>query len=249
MARDVYPPGTAKSRELFYASRQVTSIEINSTFYRLQKPSTFAKWRDSTPDDFMFSIKAPRFILQRRNLSSGEAAVERFMASGLHELGCKLGPILWQLPPTKPFDASELNAFLDLLPATAGRRPLRHAMEARHPSYATHEYLDLLRRHGVASVYADDAAHARFSDLTSTFVYTRLRRSTASAVTGYSPQALAQWVRRARLWARGEEPADLPRVAPRPRDSVAQRDVFIYFISGAKERNPAAARKLLSMFA
>ena len=242
-----YPAGTPQSRELEYASRQVTSIEINSTFYRLQTPEVFAKWRDSTPQEFMFSIKAPRFIVQRNNLVSAQAAVERFMSSGIEELGSKLGPILWQLAPTKHFDASELDAFLAALPAAVGKLPLRHALEVRHASFMTSEFLDILRSRGVAAVYADDATYPGIADVTSTFVYARLRRSSAAVAAGYSLAALERWSRRARTWATGSEPTDLPRIARRPKKAAIARDVFVYFINGAKERNPAAARKLISM--
>jgi uncharacterized protein YecE (DUF72 family) len=244
-----YPPGTVQSRELDYASRQVTSIEINGTFYRLQKPEVFAKWRDSTPEAFMFSIKAPRFIVQRKDLASAGTAVERFIASGITELKSKLGPILWQLAPTKKFDAHDLDAFLALLPAIADKLPLRHALEVRHASFLNREFLEIARQHDVAVVYEDDDTHAGFADLTSRFVYARLRRSAASVVTGYSLDALKQWSRRAQTWAQGKEPTDLPRIASQPKAAAQPRDVFIYFINGAKERAPAAARKLLSILA
>jgi uncharacterized protein YecE (DUF72 family) len=237
----------ARRSQLDYASRQVTSIEVNSTFYRLQKPETFVKWRESTPKDFMFSLKAPRFIVQRGNLASADAAVERFISSGIEELKSKLGPIVWQLAPTKHFDAKELDAFLTLLPAAAGELPLRHAIEARHASFMTPEFLDILREHHAAVVYEDDTTYPGAADLTSTFVYARLRRSAASVATGYSQDALKRWSRRARTWANGAEPADLPRIAPKATKPALPRDVFIYFIAGAKERNPSAARKLISI--
>jgi uncharacterized protein YecE (DUF72 family) len=242
-----YPPGLARRSQLDYASRQFTSIEVNSTFYRLQKPETFVKWRESTPKDFMFSLKAPRFIVQRSNLATAQAAVDRFISSGIEELKSKLGPIVWQLAPTKHFDGKELDAFVALLPATAGEVPLRHAIEARHASFMTAEFLDILREHHVAVVYEDDATYPGAADLTSTFVYARLRRSAASVATGYSQDALKRWSRRARTWANGGEPADLPRIAPKATKPALPRDVFIYFIAGAKERNPSAARKLISI--
>jgi len=242
-----YPPGTAQTRELEYASQRVTSIEINGTFYRLRRPEVFGKWHDATPKEFMFSVKAPRFIVQRKDLSSAGTAVERFLASGIDELRSKLGPILWQLSPTKKFDAQELDRFLDLLPARAKKLPLRHALEVRHASFLNREFLDIVRRHRVAVVYADDAAYPGCGDLTSSFVYARLRRSAASVATGYSLAALKQWSRRAETWARGGDPAGLPRIAPKPTTAETPREVFIYFINGAKERAPAAAQRLISI--
>jgi len=242
-----YPPGTAQARELEYAGQRVTSIEINGTFYRLQKPEVFRKWHDATPKEFMFSVKAPRFIVQRKDLSSAGTAVERFLASGIDELKSKLGPILWQLSPTKQFDAQELDRFLDLLPARVNKLHLRHALEVRHASFLNEDFLDIVRRHRVAVVYADDAAYPGCADLTSSFVYARLRRSAASVATGYSVAALKQWSRRAETWARGGDPEGLPRIAPKPKIAGTPREVFIYFINGAKERAPAAAQKLISM--
>ena len=195
----------------------------------------------------MFAVKAPRFIVQRKDLASAETALGRFLASGITELKSKLGPILWQLAQTKRFDAKELDAFLTLLPPMTAGMPLRHALEVRHASFLNQEFLEIARRHGVAVVYEDDAAHPALADLTSTFVYARLRRSAAAVATGYSLIALKQWARRAKTWAKGDEPTDLSRVTPRPKAALQPRDVFLYFINGAKERAPAAARKLLSL--
>jgi uncharacterized protein YecE (DUF72 family) len=242
-----YPAEIAQSRELEYASRHVTSIEINGTFYRLQKPEVFARWHDSTPESFIFSIKAPRSIVQRENLASAGTAMERFLSSGIIELKSKLGPILWQLAETKAFEPAEIDSFLSLLPASADALPLRHALEVRHTSFLNREFLDIARQHGVAVVYEDDATHPEFADLTSAFVYARLRRSAASCATGYSLASLKQWALRAQTWAGGKEPADLPRIAPRQRAAAQPRQVFIYFINGAKERAPAAAQRLISM--
>jgi len=242
-----YPAEIAQSRELEYASRHVTAIEINGTFYRLQKPAVFAKWHDSTPESFRFSIKAPRFIVQRKDLTSAGTAMERFLGSGITELKSKLGPILWQLADTKAFDAREIDDFLGLLPATAGTLPLRHALEVRHASFLTREFLDIASKRGVAVVYEDDATHPALCDLTSSFVYARLRRCVASCATGYPLAALKKWSLRAQLWASGKEPADLPRVTAARKTAAPPRDVFIYFINGAKERAPAAAQKLISL--
>jgi uncharacterized protein YecE (DUF72 family) len=224
-----YPAEIAQSQELEYASRHVTSIEINGTFYRLQTPKVFAKWHDATPESFVFSIKAPRFIVQRKDLASAGTAMERFLSSGITELKSKLGPILWQLADTKAFDSREIDSFLALLPETQGRLPLRHALEVRHASFVNGEFLEIARKHGVAVVFEDDATYPEFAELTSTFVYARLRRSAATCATGYSVPSLKKWALRAQAWAK-------------PR-----RDVFIYFINGAKERAPAAAQKLISM--
>ncbi len=242
-----YPPEVIKSRELEYASRHVTAIEVNGTFYRLQTPQVFSKWRDATPESFIFSLKAPRFIVQRKDLTSAGTAVERFTSSGITELGSKLGPILWQLADTKEFNAEEIEHFLQLLPATAGKQPLRHALEVRHASFLNPKFLKIARKHGVAVVYEDDAAYPGFADLTSTFVYARLRRSVAKCTTGYSLAALKQWSLRAQTWAGGKEPTDLPRIAAPRRTVAAPRQVFIYFINGAKVRAPAAAQRLIAM--
>jgi uncharacterized protein YecE (DUF72 family) len=242
-----YPEGTVQSRELDYASRHVTSIEINGTFYRLQKPAVFAKWRDATPEDFVFSVKAPRFIVQRKDLTSAGPGIERFLSSGITELKSKLGPLLWQLAPTKQFDAVELAAFLALLPPSIGRQPLRHALEVRHASFLNREFLAIARKHGIAVVYEDDATHPGCADLTSTFVYARLRRCAPAVATGYTLPVLKKWSGRAQSWAKGSEPTDLPRIAPKLKAAAASRDVFLYFINGAKERAPAAAQKLLTL--
>ena len=241
-----YPKDVTKAGELAYASRQVTAIEVNGTFYRLQSPAVFEKWRAESPDDFVFSIKAPRFIVNRRVLREAESALPRFLASGLSELGPKLGPILWQLAPTKAFDAADIDAFLQLLPDTLGGLPLRHALEVRHASFMTAEYLALARKHSVATVFADTDKYPSFADVTGEFVYARLMRTVSSQQTGYSKPALKKWLERARTWAQGAAPTDLPRVE-KTQCSARPRDVFMFFISGAKERAPAAATHLLSL--
>jgi uncharacterized protein YecE (DUF72 family) len=241
-----YPADLARSAELHYASRQVTAIEINGTFYRLQTPAVFAKWRDQTPDDFVFSIKAPRYIVQRRNLAESKDAIPRFLASGLVQLGGKLGPILWQLAPEKTFDAAEIESFLKALPPTLEDMPLRHALEVRHESFLNAEFIALAGKYGVTTVFEDDDEYPGIADITGSFVYARLRRTRSSEETGYSRPALRAWADRARTWARGGEPDDLSRV----EKSVAKetpRDVFVFFIAGAKERAPAAARHFISL--
>ena len=222
-----YPKGLAQSRELQYASRQLTSIEINSTFYGLQKPATFKKWHDETPDGFVFSLKAPRFVTHRKRLADGAASVQRFLGSGVLRLDAKLGAINWQLPPAMPFDAEDLAAFLALLPRKLEGRELRHALEARHPSFDCEEFIALVRQHDVAIVEAGDSEYPLIQARTAPFSYLRLMGTKAGSPKGYAPTALARWRERAQTLAR-------------------DGDVFLYFISGAKVRNPQAALALLA---
>lgn len=241
-----YPLQIGKKGELDYASRKVTAIEINSTFYRLQKPEVFARWRDATPDGFMFSVKAPRFITQRKVLADAGPHVQRFLDSGVTELGSKLGPILWQLEPKHVFDADDLRALLELLPPNAGSLKLRHALEVRHASFACVPFLAMARAHHVTVVLEDDETYPGFADATGDFIYARLRRSVATEATGYPSIEIERWAQRARTWASGAEPDDLPRVEKITAAAKSQpRDVFVYFINGAKERAPAAAMALI----
>ncbi|HEX9491239.1 MAG TPA: DUF72 domain-containing protein [Stellaceae bacterium] len=239
-----YPPGLAQARELEHASRRVTAIEINGTFYGAQKPESFRRWHDATPEDFVFSVKAPRFATHRRDLAAAGASIDRFLGGGVLELRDKLGPILWQFPPTTRFDESDFAAFLALLPQAIDGRALRHVVEVRHGSFVDARFIALLRRHRVAAALVDSDKHPMFADVTADFVYARLRRTMASEPTGYPPATLDAWAERFRLWSAGGEPGDLPRRHPEPA-GPAPRDCFVYFISGAKELNPAAAEALL----
>jgi uncharacterized protein YecE (DUF72 family) len=240
-----YPPEVPKTRELEYASRQLTAIEINSTFYRLQTPSVFARWRDTTPEHFMFSLKAPRFVMQRRTLAEAGESVERFLSSGVTELADRLGPILWQFAPNRSFDAADVDRFLQLLPPEAAGVRLRHVIEARHASFVQPQFIDLLRKYRVASVYTDSAKYPSFADTTTDFIYARLMCSVSSIETGYTKPALDQWKQRVRTWSQGHVAEDLIRVESQPIVAMP-RDVFLYFINGAKERAPAAARTLIA---
>ncbi len=242
-----YPQGTPQTRELEYASRHVTAIEINGTFYRLQKPAVYAKWRDETPDDFVFSLKAPRYLVQRKELAGVGQFLDRFIASGLSELQTKLGPILWQLDPWHPFDAADLEAFLKLLPPSAGKFPLRHALEVRHKSFMTEQFVALAREYGAAIVCVDDAKHPACADVTADFVYVRLRQCAAKVETGYTALALKTWAAHAHRWAQGKVVTDLPLIAPKAKPDAGPRDVFVYFINGAKERAPAAAQAFIAV--
>ena len=239
-----FPKGLSQNRELEYASRQLTAIEINGTYYRTQQRTSFAKWRDETPPGFMFTVKASRYATNQRVLADAGESVERFINSGIAELGDKLGPVLWQFMATKRFEPDDFGAFLKLLPSSVEGVRLRHAIDVRHPSFMTADYLKLARRHKVATVFADSDEYPSFADLTGDFVYARLMRTDAAVTTGYKPAALDRWSERARQWAAGGEPEDLPRVQPTMAPKTP-RDVFMYFISGAKERAPAAAVALL----
>ncbi len=241
-----YPPGLKHAAELQYASSKLTAIEINATYYRLQSPTSFAKWRDATPADFVFAIKASRYCTNRRVLADAGEAIDRFFASGMAELGAKLGPVVWQFAPTKQFDADDFTAFLALLPATLGPLRLRHAMEVRHASFMCPEYVALARTHGVATVFADSADYPSFADLSADFVYGRLMKTAADVETGYEPDAVEAWAQSARVWAAGGQPQGLVRVDASAVVTATPRDVFIFFISGAKERAPAAAMATLA---
>ncbi len=236
-----YPQGLKKTDELAYLSRRVTAIEINATYYRTQSPESFAKWRDATPEGFVFSVKANRFATNRRVLAEAGESIERFVNSGLAELGPKLGPLVWQFATTKIFDPDDFAAFLAMLPDKVGSLPLRHAMEVRHPSFMSEGYLALARRHGVATVFADSDDYPSFADATSDFVYARLMNSESSQQTGYAPERIDAWAQAARSWSNGDEPATLSRVEAAVAASGKPRDVFMFYISGAKERAPAAA--------
>ncbi len=242
--KNFYPAGLPHSQELGYASRQPNAIEVNGTYYSTFRPETFAKWRDETPDGFVFSLKASRFTTNRRVLAEAGGSMERFVGSGISELGDKLGPIVWQFMPTKVFDAEDFEAFLALLPRQVDGLALRHVLDVRHASFMSADYLKLARKYRCATVFCDSDDYPSFADLTADFVYARLMRSQARLVSGYAPKALDSWAQAARTWADGGEPADLPRVETKAKTSPP-RDVFMFFINGAKERAPAAAMGLL----
>jgi uncharacterized protein YecE (DUF72 family) len=239
-----YPEKFPQKRELEYASRQLTSIEINGTFYGAQKPETFAKWRDETPKGFVFSLKAPRFATDRKVLAEAGRTIARFFAGGVMELKDKLGPINWQLMPTTTFDPVDFEAFLKLLPKEVDGRSLRHVVEVRHESFRSTDFIALVRKHGVAVVIAGDSAYPQIADVTAPFVYARIMGTHKTAESGYSDAALDVWAARAQAWASGAVPDGLDCIEPQSADGKT-RDVFIYVISGHKVRNPAAAMSLI----
>jgi uncharacterized protein YecE (DUF72 family) len=223
-----YPDDLPQAKELEYASRRVTAIEINATFYRTQSAASFRKWAEATPDGFVFSVKAPRAAVQRKDLREAAQSIEWFFNSGVGELGAKLGPIFWQMAPYKKFDPDEMRAYFDLLPEKLNKQPLRHALEVRHDSFASDAFMSLARERNIAVVTVESDKHPLIVEPTADFAYARLELSQSEEPTGYAKPALKKWARTARDWEK-------------------KGDVFLYFISGAKERNPAAAMEMLKV--
>jgi uncharacterized protein YecE (DUF72 family) len=221
-----YPEGLAQKRELEFASRRLTSIEINGTYYSTFKPASWAKWREATPEGFVFAVKASRYCTNRKALAEAGESIARFVGQGMSELGGRLGPINWQFMGSKKFDPEEIEAFLKLLPREVGGLPLRHALEVRHGSFESERFYDLARRYKTAIVFADDDKFPAIDVPTADFTYARLMRTEEKIKTGYSAAALDRWAKRARAWAK-------------------RGDAFVYFISGAKQRAPAAAQALI----
>ena len=262
-----YPVDLPQRRELEFASRQLNSIELNGTFYSTQKPQSFQAWSKDTPDDFVFAIKGSQFITHVRKLENVEGALANFLAQGMLWIGKKLGPILWQLPPQTSFNAERIEQFFKLLPHTqkqaaayarqrdewmAGRSwleveedlPLRHAMESRHKSFATPEYIALLRKYEVALVVADSIKWPVMMDIAADFVYCRLHGSEKLYPDGYTADAIDTWARRILAWSRGEEVTDGTRIHPELGPNRSSRDVFVYFDDDNKARAPFDAQSL-----
>jgi len=243
-----YPADLPKSKELDYAVNHLGTIEINGTYYRTQSPTTFAKWRAAAPPGFVYAVKALRYTVMKKRLAEAEESIARFLHSGLTELGETLGPILWQFMETRHFDPDDMAAFLAMLPDRLEGIGLRHAIEVRHESFACPAFVDLARAHGVAIIVADHATHPMIADPTADFVYARLMQSREDIPAGYDDAALDRWAGIAQLWAAGERPDGLTYVADAPAGHKA-RDIFAYFISGAKVRNPTAAMALAARIA
>jgi len=240
-----YPSDLAQKNELQFASRKLTAIEINATYYGSQKPETFAKWARETPDGFVFTLKGSRFTTNRRVLAEAGESIRRFMDQGLTELGDKLGPILWQFAPTKRFEEADFGAFLELLPATLDGRRLRHCVEVRHPSFQTPAFAALLRQFQVPVVFADHADYPALADVTGDFVYARLQTGDDAVETAYEPAVLDAWAGRLLTWAEGGRPADLACADPAYLAPVQPRDVFAFIIHEGKLRAPAGAMALI----
>ncbi len=240
-----YPKGLPHAKELGYAAERLSSIEVNGTFYRSQTPATFRKWASEVPDGFVFALKGPRFAVNRRVLRDAGDSIKRFLDSGIGELGDHLGPLLWQFAPTKKFEPADFGGFLELLPDKLDGRRLRHVIEVRHDSFATPDFISLLRRFAMPAVYTDHARYPNIADLTGDFVYARLQRGKDSVPTAYPPKELDAWAARLRLWTQGKAPPDLPMVAGTHKPQATRRDVFAYVIHEGKVRAPAAAMALI----
>lgn len=223
-----YPADLPAAKQLEYAASKLTAIEINATFYRTQSAASFKKWAAATPDGFHFSVKAPRAAVQRKDLREAKESIEWFFNSGVGELGEKLGPIFWQMAPYKKFDAEEMAAYFAMLPKALKKRPLRHALEVRHASFDCDEFKAMARKNNIAIVTVESEKHPLIVEPTADFAYARLELAQAEEPTGYPKAALKKWAKTAREWEKSG-------------------DVYLYFISGAKERNPAAAMAMLEI--
>ena len=262
-----YPTGLSAKKELQFAAEHFNSIELNGSFYSLQRPSSFKSWSDDTPEDFVFSIKAPRFITHIRRLKDVEGPMANFCAQGLLRLGKKLGPILWQLPPSFKFEAGLFESFFKLLPrshkdvANVGANhdrwmngrawleveedaPLRHAVEVRHKSFVHEEFISILRKHQVALVVADTVEWPRLFDITANFMYCRLHGSEKLYASGYDDDAIDAWAKRVHAWSQGEEVTDGTKVSLTGSPKQSSRDVFVYFDNDIKVRAPFDAQSL-----
>jgi len=221
-----YPKGLSQKKELEFASRQLTSIEINGTYYSTFKPDSWAKWRSETPDGFVFSVKASRYCTNRRQMKDAAESIDRFFSQGMDELGDRLGPINWQFMATKKFDLEDFQDFFKLLPKKVGKLKLRHAIEVRHDSFKDQRFYDLARKNNAAIVFAHEEDFPEIDEPTSDFTYARLMSTQEKIKTGYSAADLDKWAKKAKAWAK-------------------RGPVFVYFISGAKTRDPAAAMALI----
>jgi uncharacterized protein YecE (DUF72 family) len=263
-----YPKGLAQRRELEYASRSLNSIEINGSFYSLQRPQNYREWYAQTPDDFVFSVKGSRYITHMLKLKNVERPLANFFAQGVLALKEKLGPILWQFPPQMGFNPQRFETFFKLLPRDTeaaaalakghderlkgrswtkadARRPIRHAVEIRHPSFETPQFIELLRRHNIALVFADTAGRWPYAeDVTSDFIYARLHGDEELYVSGYGDAALDWWAERLKAWRAALEPPDARRISPKAAKKAKGRDVYVYFDNDVKVRAPFDAINL-----
>ena len=240
-----YPKGLKQADELAYAAQHLTTIEINATHYRLQSAKSFRAWEAAAPEGFVFSVKGPRLVTQQKALADTGTFIKRFFASGLAELGPKLGPVLWQFAPFKKFDREDFAAFLAHLPRELDGLKLNHVIEARHASFRTQDFVTLLRDNNASAVYTDAEAWPSIADITGDVIYARLQRGDDTLAAAYNPADLDAWAGRAKIWATGKAPKDLPLVDDKHKPDSKPRDVFVYFIHEGKLRAPAAAIALI----
>ncbi len=236
-----FPEKWPQARELDYAASKLTAIEVNGTYYGSQKPATFAAWAKAAPDGFVFSLKASRFCTNRRVLAEGDASVEKFLGQGIVELGDKLGPILWQFMATKMFDPDDFSAFLQLLPAERDGVKLTHIVDVRHESFKDPAFIALVRKAGVSVVHTDSPDYPAIGDASGPVSYARLMNAREEEPTGYAPAEIERWTQVAQVWAAGETGDAFPLAAPDVPGTKAPRDVFVFYINGAKVRAPHAA--------
>ena len=239
-----YPPKLPKAKQLGHMAARLTAVEINATYYKLQKPELFERWAKATPEGFRFAIKGSRFCSNRKVLGEAGEAVERFFGQGLAELGDRLGPILWQFMATKTFEPDDFRAFLALLPRKAAGVPLRHVVEPRHESFRDPAFVAMAREAGVGIAFADSDDFPCIADLSGDLVYARLQRSREDLATGYPLEEIDRWADVARGWARGESPEGFCYAAKAPEPTA--KETYVFFIAGAKARNPAAAEALMA---
>ena len=224
-----YPKGLPQRKELEYASRQVTAIEINATFYGRQSEKSWRTWAETVPHDFQFAIKASRFCVMRSRLCEGAEGISNFLTQGFECLGPKLGPILWQFAPRRTFDADDIAGFIKLLPGKLEGVELRHAIEPRHESFRDEKFFQLCRDRNIAVVLEDSDEYPTIDVDTANFAYARLQRMKEEVPTGYDGAALQAFAKRAKGW------------------SASGRDAYVFMINGAKVRAPAAAAALQAL--
>ena len=236
-----YPDKWPQARELEYAASKLTAIEVNGTYYGSQKPATFASWAKAVPDGFVFSLKASRYCTNRKVLAEGGASIEKFLGQGIVELGDRLGPILWQFMATKKFDPGDFGAFLNLLPAKQDGVALTHVVDVRHESFRVPEFVALCRKAGVSIVHSHSDEYPMIGDASGPVSYARLMMTREAEATGYPAAEIDRWVEAAKDWAKGRTPDAFPLAAPDDVPPPNPRDVFLFYISGAKVRAPHAA--------
>jgi uncharacterized protein YecE (DUF72 family) len=236
-----FPEKWPKAKELDYAASKLTAIEVNGTYYGSQKPATFASWAKAAPEGFVFSLKASRFCTNRKVLAEGGESVAKFLTQGIVELGDKLGPIVWQFMPTKKFDTEDFGAFLALLPEKQDGLPLAHVVDVRHESFRDPAFVALCRKAGVSIVHTDSPDFPPIGDASGPVHYARLMNAREEEAMGYAPAELDRWVAEAQQWAAGEPGAAFPLAAPDAPAKAEPRDVFLFYINGAKVRAPHAA--------